>query len=348
LLAAAIVAVVLAVAGPLVRVVLRRSGHPEFASDLERLTWPVRFVAAGIVGRVAVEPLDRPGLAALCSAAIIAAVAWMLLQALIVGQEALFRQLDIGVADNRRARSRRTQIELLRRILAVFVVLAAALVALLSLTPLERFGPSLVAYAGLIGVVLGLALRAPLENLAAGVVIAVSEPISIDDVVVVEGEWGRIEQIGLVNVVVRLWDDRRLVLPTSRFANESFENWTKSSSSVTGQVLLWVDYRTDVAAARAELERIVRHSRRWDGRFCNVQVVELTERAVQLRVLATARDASLAFDLRCEVREEFLRFLAHRPDSLPVVRTLPVDGASPRRGGGWDPSQISTISHAGS
>jgi len=168
--------------------------------------------------------------------------------------------------------------------------------------------------------VLGLALRAPLENLAAGVIIAVSEPVSIDDVVVVDDEWGRIEQIGLVNVVVRTWDERRLVLPTSRFVNESFQNWTKGSSSVTGSILLWVDYAVDVDDARVELERIVRGRPEWDGRSCTVQVVDLTERAVQLRVLATAADASRAFDLRCAVRERFLAYLADHPATTPRLR----------------------------
>jgi small-conductance mechanosensitive channel len=323
LLVAGAIAVVAAIAGPVARVVLRRN-HPEFARDLARLRWPVRITALAMVARVAVERFAQPASSTLASLLLIAGVAWIALQSLLVGQEAVFRRLDIGVADNRRARSRRTQIELLRRITAVIVVIAAVVVGALSLTPLARMGASLLAYASLIGVVLGLALRAPLENLAAGIIIAVSEPVSIDDVVVVDEQWGRIEQIGLVNLVVRTWDDRRLVVPTSRFVNQSFENWTKRSSSVTGSVLLWVDYSADVDAARHELERIVRSRLEWDGRVLTVQVVDLTERAVQLRVLASAADASRAFDLRCAVREQFLAHLDRRPGDVPRLRSADV------------------------
>ena len=269
-----------------------------------------------LVATVALGRIDGSGSsAALVSALLVAAVAWVVLRALWVGEQIVFRRLQIDVADNLRARSRRTQIELLRRVAAVVVLVGAAAVALLLLTPLGRIGPSLVAYAGLIGVVLGMALRGPLENLTAGIVIAVTEPIRIDDVVVVEEEWGRIEQIGLVNVVVHLWDDRRLVLPTARFVQEPFENWTKQTSKVTGTVTMWVDFSTDIEELRREIEQLADGSPHWDRRDCVVQVVELGEHAVQVRALVTAATAGDAWDLRCEVREQ-LAALPRRPRPL--------------------------------
>lgn len=320
---AAAAAVGLTLVGPLVRSILRRRGRPAAAGDVAALRWPVRAVAVLLVGRVALSTAAGEGHLAegLLDAVLVAAGAWVLLRVLWVGEQLLFRRLEIDVADNLRARSRRTQIELLRRVVALVLLVGAALVTLLTLTPLGRIGPSLVAYAGLIGVVLGLALRAPLENLAAGLTIAVTEPVRIDDVVVVEGEWGRIEQIGLVQVVVRLWDDRRLVVPTARFVQEPFENWTRESARVTGVVTMSVDFTTDVEELRREVEHVVDRSKHWDRRDCVVQVTDLGEHAVQVRALVTAATAGDAWDLRCEVREALLPYLVDRARSLPVVRT---------------------------
>jgi small-conductance mechanosensitive channel len=189
-------------------------------------------------------------------------------------------------------------------------------------------GPTIVSYAGLIGILLGFALRSPIENLTAGVIVAFAEPIRIDDVVVVEGEWGRIEHIGLVNVVVRIWDDRRLVLPTSRFVNEPFENWTRSSSAVTGTVTAWIDHTADVEALRGEVGAALHDHPLWDGRAFSVQVVELGERSVQVRMMVTASDASNLWDLRCDLRELLLPHLVERVDELPVVRIA--DGSHDR------------------
>ena len=320
LLVVASIAVALVVLGPVVRLVLRRRGREALAADLSLLTWPVRLSALAVVVRAGVDASGSVPAESAAGIGLVLALGWVLLRALLVAQHVLFRRLEIDVADNLRARSRRTQVELLRRVAAVVVVLGVAVVLLLTITPIARLGPSLVAYAGLIGVVLGIALRAPLESLAAGIIVAVTEPIRIDDVVVVEGEWGRVERIGLGQVIVRIWDDRRLVLPTARFVNEPFENWTKQSAAVTGTITMWLDHSVDVDEVRRFLEGAARRSHLWDGRAIVVQVVELGERAVQVRALVTAADASSLWDLRCALREELLGYLQDRPGSLPVVR----------------------------
>ena len=319
------IAAALTLAGPVLRWGLRRRGRAPLAADLALLRWPVRAVAAALIARVGLHGSSET-LRSAAGVGLAMALAWVVLRVLRVAERVVFRRLEIDVADNLRARSRRTQFELLRRVAAVVIVIGALVVILLTVTPLGELGPSIVAYGGLIGVVLGIALRAPLESLAAGIIVAVTEPIRIDDVVVVEGEWGRVEQIGLGQVVVRIWDDRRLVLPTARFVNEPFENWTKDGSHVTGTVTMWLDYTVDVDDVRTELQRVVHDSPLWDGRAFVLQVVELGEHAVQLRALVTARSAPELWDLRCNVREELLRSMRRRGMQLPVVRVDDVDG----------------------
>jgi small-conductance mechanosensitive channel len=321
LVAAGVLALAAVVIGPVVRAVLRRRGREAIAADLQALTWPVRLVAAALASRIVLASAERgERLAPVVGLLLVVAVAWVLVRAFWVFEQMLFRRLSIDAADNLRARSRRTQLSLLRRVLVVAIVVGAGFVALFTLTPLGRLGSSFVAYAGLVGVVLGVALRAPLENLAAGIIVAVTEPIRIDDVVVVDDEWGRVEQIGLMNTVVRAWDDRRLVLPTARFVNERFENWTRRSASLLGTVTMWVDYGTDIERLRAEVRGVVDASPLWDRRLCVVQVVELGERGVQVRAVVSTANASAAWDLRCEIRERIQAYLAANRDWLPVVR----------------------------
>lgn len=331
LLVATATAVTIVVVGPVLRLVLRKRGRAPLADDLSLLAWPVRLGAVALVVRAAVQPGTSEAVRSVAGLALVVAVAWVLLRVLRVAQAVLFRQLEIDVADNLRARSRRTQVELLRRLAAVVVVLGATVVLLLTVTPIAELGPALVAYAGIIGVVLGIALRSPLESLAAGMIVAVTEPIRIDDVVVVDGQWGRVEQIGLGQVVVRLWDDRRLVLPTARFVTEPFENWTKESSAVTGTVTIWLDHSADIDDIRAFVHDAARRSPLWDGRAVVVQVVDLGERAVQVRALVTASDAGSLWDLRCDLREQLLDHLQQRPGALPVVRIEDVEVRQPAR-----------------
>lgn len=317
-LALATLAVVL---GPLVRWWLRRRGRSAVAADLAQLRWPLRLWVVALGVRAGLAFVEGPEGESVAAAAAVATGAWVFLRLTWLAQQAGFRRLHLDVEDNLRARSRRTKLELVRRVVAVIVVTGVVIVTLLTLTPLRSVAPTIVAYAGLIGVVLGLALRAPLENLAAGIVVAFAEPVRIDDVVVVDGEWGRVEEIALVNVTLRLWDERRLVVPTSRLVDEPIENWTRTTSRLTGSVTLWVDFTADLPALRAEVQRIVATTPEWDGRAATVQVVELGEHALQVRVVVTARNAEQLWDLRCEVRERLLAHLVDAPGGVPVVRT---------------------------
>lgn len=320
LLIATSAAVGMSLIGPILRFVLRRRGRTEIAKDLLRIRLPVRFTALSLVALVGGLSHEITWLQLVGRIGVTIGIAGFLLRVMWVGQEVMFRRLNIDAADNLRARSRRTRIDLLRRAAAVVVFIGTVVVLLLTLTPFRSFGPTVVAYAGLIGAVLGLALREPLENLVAGITVAFNEAVRVDDVVVIDGHWGRIEEIGLVNVVVRIWDQRRLVVPTSRLVNEAFENWTHRSSDLLAAVTVWVDHTTNIDALRVEVIRIVEGLPEWNGRSVNVQVVELARDAVQVRILVSARDADSAWELRCEVREQVLDYLCRDLRRLPVLR----------------------------
>ena len=185
----------------------------------------------------------------------------------------------------------------------------------------RQLGAGLLASAGVLGIIVGFAAQKTLGNLLAGVQIAITQPIRVDDVVVVEGEWGRIEEITLTYVVVRIWDLRRLVLPISYFIEKPFQNWTRTSASILGTVFLHLDYTVPVGAVREELERLVQQSTYWDGEVVRLHVTNTTERTMELRALVSAANSSDAFELRCELREQLVAFLqAHHPGSLPRLR----------------------------
>jgi small-conductance mechanosensitive channel len=162
-----------------------------------------------------------------------------------------------------------------------------------------------------------------LKNLIAGIQMAFTEPIRIDDVVIVDGEWGRIEEIFLTYVVVALWDERRLVVPVSRFLEQSFQNWTRKSSQLLGSAMLYLDPSADIARLRAKCVELVEANPRWDRRFQNMQVTDVKPDAIEVRILATARDASIAFDLRCDIREGLLAFIRDEmPEAMPRNRQI--------------------------
>ncbi len=188
---------------------------------------------------------------------------------------------------------------------------------------MSRRGSGLLASAGLAGLVVGFAARPLLENLISGLQLALTQPIRIDDVVIVHGEWGRIEEVTATYVVVKVWDERHLVAPFSTFIQQPFENWTRRSADILGSVFLWADYTLPVAEARSALEAIVHEAELWNGRVCNVQVVDTTEQALQLRALVSASDSSRCWDLRVHVRERWLEWLQRtHPECLPRARVL--------------------------
>ncbi len=266
----------------------------------------------------------------LTSILLIVAVAVLLIRAIDICQNVVLMRFDISAADNLRARKVYTQIHVFSRVLYVFVAVFAVAATLMLFPEVRHVGTSLLASAGVLGVIAGLAAQKTLANLFAGFQIALAQPVRQDDVVVVEGEWGRVEEITLTYIVVHIWDDRRLVLPLSYFIEKPFQNWTRTSADLLGSVLVWVDYGFPVDEAREAVRQIVESTTLWDRRFWNLQVSDATEHTMQLRILATASNSSRSWDLRCEIREKFIAYIQRQhPAALPRLRATLLDGRAP-------------------
>jgi small-conductance mechanosensitive channel len=227
----------------------------------------------------------------------------------------------VDAADNLQARRIQTQAKVLARALTVLIVMIGSGLAMMTLPLLRQIGTSLLASAGVAGLVIGFAARPVLTNLLAGIQLAVTQPIRLEDVVIVEKEWGQIEEITGTYVVVRIWDQRRMVVPLQWFIENPFQNWTRSSSEILGTVALWMDYRLPVDAIRKEAERLCQLAPEWDQRVCVTQVVDANERAMQVRVLVSAGDAGKAWELRCKLREGLIDYIQREyPECLPRLR----------------------------
>lgn len=246
---------------------------------------------------------------------------WLLVRAVAAGEAAILRSYPMEVADNLEARRIQTQTRVLSRVLMGTIILIGCSLVLLTFPAVRQIGTTLLASAGIIGLVAGIAAKPVFGNLIAGLQIALTQPIRLDDVVIVEGEWGRIEEIGSSYVVVRIWDERRMIVPLTWFIENPFQNWTRRSADLLGTAFLWLDYRTPMGEVRAELERICRGEQLWDGRVCVTQVTETSETTIQVRLLVSARNSGDAFDLRCIVRERMIDFLVRQhPYALPRLR----------------------------
>lgn len=254
--------------------------------------------------------------------AIIAAFTWLGLRAADAIQQIILARHPVDVENNLQARRIQTQTRVLVRTICGFVVIFGASTMLMTFPAARQFGASLLASAGLAGLAVGFAAKPVLGNLIAGLQIALTQPIRLDDVVIVENEWGRIEEITGSYVVVRIWDDRRLIVPLQWFIENPFQNWTRSTSSLIGSVTLWVDYATPLEPIRQELNRLCEEARHlWDGRVVVLQVVDASDRAIQLRALVSSVDSSRNWDLRCYVRENLINFVCTNfAGSLPLLR----------------------------
>ena len=253
--------------------------------------------------------------------ALIATATWLVVRCIGALEDLAIRLHPIDLSDNLRARSVVTQVRVLSRSAMVLVVLAGLAAVLMTIPGVRQFGASLLASAGLAGLALGIAAKPVLSNLIAGLQIALAQPIRLDDVVIVKGEWGRVEEITGTYVVVRIWDERRLIVPLNYFIENPFENWTRRTARLIGTVFLWVDYRLPLAPLRMELERLCREAPEWDGRVCVLQVTDASEHAMQLRALVSSADSSRGWDLRCRIREELIAFVQREyPDYLPTTR----------------------------
>jgi small-conductance mechanosensitive channel len=248
---------------------------------------------------------------------------WLAIGGVYVFQAFLASRFDTTVADNLQARRVHTQIQIFRRVLIVIVVIldAGALLWSLHDERLWKYGTGLMASAGLASLVMALAAKSTASNLLAGMQIALTQPIRIDDVVVIQGHWGRIEEITSTYVVVKIWDERRLIVPLSYIIEQPFENWTQKSADLLGWVYLYVDYSIPIEPLRAELARIAGASPLWDKRVCGLQVTNLTDRVMELRCLVSSANSSASWDLCCLVREKMIEFVrSSYPHSLPTFR----------------------------
>ncbi len=262
--------------------------------------------------------------------ATIAAAGWLLGALLNLAMERTLAHYPTDVADNGVARRVRTQVLVLRRIGHALIAILTVGSILLTFPGAQTLGASVLASAGLISVVAGIAAQSALANVFAGMQLAFSDAIRVDDVVIADGEWGRIEEITLTYVVVNIWDQRRLVLPSTYFTSTPFQNWTRSGSELLGAVEFDLDWRVNATGLRAELDRVLARTELWDGRVSNVQVTDATGGLVRVRVLVSSTDAPNLWDLRCFVREELVMWIQTQlTASIPRTRVLMVEDETP-------------------
>ena len=246
---------------------------------------------------------------------------WLAIKILKIIKHLIVSRYDVDASDNLKARKVFTQFTILERIIVFIIVILAAGIALMSFEEIREIGVSVFASAGVAGIIIGFSAQKVIGTILAGIQIAITQPIKIDDVVVVEGEWGRIEEITLTYVVVKIWDKRRLVLPTTYFIETPFQNWTKTSADILGTVYLYTDYHVPFDALREELSSILDSTDLWDGEVNNIQVTDSKSDYVEIRALMSAKDSSTAWELRVHVREKLIEFLQKNyPESLPKTR----------------------------
>ncbi len=264
---------------------------------------------------------------------IIGAVGFILCQLVGTAEGAVLAQFRIDVKDNLQARRVYTQVHVFRKIAVIVISIVTAASMLMVFDSVRQLGASILASAGVAGIIVGFAAQRSLAMVLAGMQLALTQPIRLDDVVVVEGEFGWIEEITLTYVVVRIWDLRRLVVPINYFIEKSFQNWTRTSADVVGSIFLYVDYTVPLQALRQEFERLLDGSKLWDRKVKALQVTDAKERTLELRALVSAADASTVWDLRCEIRERLVDFLQrNHPQCLPRVRAVLADAETGRGG----------------
>ncbi len=291
---------------------------------------PVRMIIGTILFVAAVEILElgehpREMLGRVVRIVATVALAWLIVRLIrlvgaVMQERAVSHAEEAG--DAMKARKVRTQVLVLQRVLVIAVWVLALALILMQFEIVRSVGVSLLASAGVAGIVLGLAAQKTIGNLLMGIQLSITQPARIGDTVIVEGEWGQIEEINLTYVVVKIWDQRRLVVPISKFLDQPFQNWTKKETELIGVVFFHADYRLPVAKAREQLEAILKEDERWDERAFGLVVTDANERTIQVRCTMSAADASTAWDLRCAVREKMIAWLTELDDGryLPVMR----------------------------
>lgn len=325
--------------------------HPRVRTLLTSSKGPLRLGLMVLASSVAVRmaPINSESadvLTGILNVAFIALLGWIALTAAQILSQIYLQQFRLDIEDNLLARKHVTQVRILKRATDVLIVIMTIGAALMSFEAVRQYGVSLFASAGVAGLAIGLAARPLLSNLIAGIQIAVTQPIRLDDVVIVEGEYGTVEEITTTFVVIKLWDWRRMVLPISYFIEKPFQNWTRETSALIGSVYLYVDYTVPVARLRDRLEAIVRDTPLWDGRVVALQVSDTKERTIEIRALVSASSAPTAWDLRCEVREKLIAFLQEEyPEALPRTRQQIVEGRPTSRKADRDQPSLAAMGH---
>lgn len=250
---------------------------------------------------------------------LIAVGTWLAIRIVIIFEKILLNRLDLNKSNNNQERKQYTKIKFLKRLIVITILILAVALLLLSFQRGREFGLGLLTSAGIVSVIVGFAAQKTIANLLAGIQIAFTQPIKIEDVVIVEGEWGVIEEINLTYVIVRIWDLRRMVLPITYFIDKPFQNWTRNDSSIIGSTFFYLSYHTPIEKVRQYLYAELAENPLWDGITAALQVTDTKDQYIVVRAIMSARNASQTFDLRCEIREKIIHFLqADYPESLPT------------------------------
>ncbi|WP_128934441.1 mechanosensitive ion channel family protein [Bradyrhizobium zhanjiangense] len=300
---------------------------PLLSVFIDRTAGPAQLALclAAVALVLPLAPLDdmiRTPLMRVFVVTVIALIGWISIR-IVDMSAARYLQNFRDVTENFIARKHVTQVRVFKRVTDTIIVIISVSTALMTFDSVKQYGVSLFASAGAAGIIVGLAARPLLSNLIAGLQIAITQPIRIEDAVIIENEWGWVEDIAATYVVIRLWDWRRMVVPLSYFIEKPFQNWTRDTASLIGVIALHVDYRADVARIRRWLEEAVKQSKLWDGAVVNLQVVDADSRTIELRALVSARNAPQSWDLRCEIREKLVAFIRDEmPEALPRERAI--------------------------
>ena len=295
---------------------------------LERARGPLRLILPLVAVYIAL-PFVEGALSAdlqtlmegLLHGATVLAIAWLLVALVMMAEDIIEQRYSMDEADNLQARKITTQVRILRRIAIIVIGVLSLGAILMQYEPFRELGTGILASAGIIGIVIGVAAQRTLGNLIAGIQIAFTQPIRVDDVVIAEGDFGWVEEITLTYVVVRVWDQRRIVVPITQFVEQPFQNWTRTSSELLGTVFLYVDHTVPFDDIRKALGEIVEASEYYDGRVWRLHVTDTSEKTVELRALMSAASAPDLWELRCAVREQLIAHVQERfPDALPRVR----------------------------
>jgi small-conductance mechanosensitive channel len=324
--AAALALVAHAIGYLFVNRLLRRRKSSVAASFVARIRWPTRFIVlaffiTAVLPTLRIAPDVSLLLQRIASLSLVAMMGWMAISVVSLAGDIVALRYNIEIADNLAARRVQTQLRILKRTVNLLLLVITISIMLMTIPSVREFGVSLFASAGVAGIAVGLAARPTLANLVAGLQIALAQPIRIDDVVIVEKEWGRIEEITSTYVVVRIWDERRLVVPLSYFIEKPFQNWTRRSAEMIGEVTWYLDYTAPIDAMRKKLDEFVRESQHWDGKLALIQVVNADKLTIEARALVSGANSGAVWDLRCEVREKMITYLLdHHAHCLPRIR----------------------------